>query len=449
MPPSTTGKFFPSGGPFGDFSPSGGPFGDRSLPAPSPLALAVDALVAGHDVDVLGVLPSLRAQALLVYAGAAADSVDVAAIVDVLRRRPRFLDQDVAIGADDPVVNALVDARGVGAADRAARALVDAAVLALEGQKLRHGFVAPSSSLKAHFASPDEAKAILNLVAEQADQLQVTPPALSSWRPPPLPTDRVVHVVVGGGARRVLDLLSPSVRRLKVELSLVGRGPRGAHAVGDDDDVYRGLALLHNDDVKSVVERRGADADEGCVEADDGAGFVVDVARLHEELVDRRARSLIMPLKKARAVVIGVVDVTAVGAVCEALLEAGVSVGSVQSLISATPLGGDDDDNDDSHDNDDPSIVDAGDLRLWPGRAAAFSVSAPSSLVWTSQHRADAGAMMAAQALAKARLMASLSSSSSSWPVERRRFVRDDGSGPALRALASMVSLEGRPTPRA
>ena len=144
-------------------------------------------------------------------------------------QREGLLEGDVIVDADDATAidDVDVDGRGVGVGERAALAVVDAVVLALEGQKLRHGFAPEAVTLREHFASPDEAREILRVVADIADRLQLLPPKASAWRPQLPSGAKAVHVVVGGGARRVFDLLVPSLRRLRVELSLVGAAGPG------------------------------------------------------------------------------------------------------------------------------------------------------------------------------------------------------------------------------
>ena len=53
-----------------------------------------------------------------------------------------------------------------------------------------------------------------------------------------------------------------------------------------------------------MAERRAHAAEP----VDDGHVFIVDCARLSDELVDRRARALLGPLKRANVVIVGVVD---------------------------------------------------------------------------------------------------------------------------------------------
>jgi hypothetical protein len=392
----------------------------------------------GSTVDVAAYLPSLRQSPIGAYGGAAADAIDVAALVDVLTRRPALLAGDGVVSADDDAAAASsgLDPRGSSAADRAALAVVDAAIFALEGQKLRHGYVPAAQALRAHFTTPAEAKDILKAVAAADAHVEVVGPTVSSWRPGPIVADRAVHVVVGSGARLVLDLLAPSVRRLKVELSLLGRHKQGMAAPpAHDDDVYRGLQLLHAGDPQSVVERRRGDADEGCVEADDGEGFVVDCTRLQDDLVDRRLRTLVVPLKRARAVIVGVTDVALVADVMMHLATAGASIKSVQQLSLSR--------DDDAGvgvgvgvDGNDPFLLDAGSGQLWPGKSEGWSWSTPSSLVWPTAPgiRCDVGAFAAAQALAHARL----SVSNASWTAPLRRRVRHGDSGSGLEAIAAI-----------
>lgn len=252
------------------------------------------AVDGGADVvsvdDLLWPWRQLRPRA---HKGAGDDAVDVKALVDVLARHPDALVSPLRPIDDEP--------RGRPLRQQLARAVVDACVLGLEQQKLRHGMTAPAASLKQAFASPDVARDTLVAVRDAAvPSVDVGAVAVDVAVP------AGAHVVAGVVARRLQDLLSPYVRKLRVDLALLGR----AGAVVDDDDVYRGLAVLNDREPGCVAERR-ADAGEF---GDDGRVFVVDCARLVEDHVDRRARSLIGPLKKAGVVVVGVVDASALAA---------------------------------------------------------------------------------------------------------------------------------------
>jgi hypothetical protein len=404
--------------------------------ATAPLARAIDAVVAGADLtppDVATLLPGLRALGPAAAPLAGEDVVDVATVVDVLRRRPGLLDTDPA-DADGLVVSVavdddFVDPRGAPIAVRAARAVVDAAVLALEAKKLAFGLTAPPAALKSAFVSPDEARATLLALRGLDDRVAVASSSSSSGWAAALPPDREVHVVAGAAARRVLDLLAPSVRRLRVELALAGR--RGA--VIDDDDVYRGLLRLHAADPATVDERRARDAEEGVVEVDDGAGFVVDATALLEDLVDRRARGLVLPLKKARVGIVGVVDPLDLGRVLRGLADDGVTVRSLQLLVPAT-VG-------DEHDDDVDTVgavVDAGSGHVWPGAAATATLSLPWLGLAPAGVAADEGAFTLLQAAAAAGLDGVLTT------TPRLQRVVGDDSGAGLAALARMVQVKAR-----
>jgi len=402
----------------------------------APLVRATDAVAAGADLaadDVAGLLPALRASAGRSAPLAGADVIDVATIVEILRRRPGL----PAVGAAGPVVIDVdddpVDPRGAPAAVRAARAVVDAAVLALEAKKLAFGLVAPAAALKAGFASPDEARATLVWLRDLEDRVVVAASSLAapSWAAA-MPPDREVHVVAGAGARRVLDVLAPSVRRLRVELALAGR--RGA--VVDDDDVYRGLVRLHGADPATVAERRAADAGEGVVEVEDGAGFVVDATALAEDLVDRRARGLVLPLKKARVGVVGVVDPADLARVLAGLAEDGVVVRSLQLLVPAT-IADDDTSRDGGADIGSGAVVDAASGHLWPGTSASATLSLPWLGLAPDGVAVDEGAFTLLQAAAAAGLDGGLPS------PQLLRVVGDD-SVASLAALARMVQVKAR-----
>lgn len=273
----------------------------------APLCRAVDALYEGSPVDVDGLLLAWRRLAPRCHPQAAADVVDVDAVVDVLRRRP-----DALIA---PLVPIDADPRGSPVRLQMARCLADACILGLERAKLRHGLTASSSSLQAAFASPTAARDTLQALSEHpgATILKVAPHACTttSWaeglhaRLPQGKQAAQLHMVAGVGARRLFDLISPYARRLRVELALLGR----VAGVVDDDDVYRGLQCLNEREPRCVLERRSHSQEP----ADDGAVFVIDFARVTEGQVDRRVRALVAPLQKANVVIVGVVDVALLG----------------------------------------------------------------------------------------------------------------------------------------
>lgn len=406
----------------------------------APIARAVDAVVCGEALDphvVDSLLPSLRALPLAAAPLAGDDEVDVGALVEIVRRRPSLLQPrnddgpvwlDVEAGALDP--------RGSPRATRAARTVLDAVVVALEAKKLAFGFTAAPAALKAACSTPDDARALLRSVHALEARVGVSPSSPSSAWTAAIPADREIHVVAGGVSRRLVDLLSPAVRRLRVELALAGR--RGG--VIDDDDVYRGLERLFESDPETVLERRAHDATEGVIEADDGGGFVVDAAALSEELVDRRARGLIAPLKKARVAIVGVVDPSDLGTVLAGLTADGHTVRALQLLVPATRGASDtnNSDNDNDLDPDDGAIIDAASGHLWPGGAATATVSVPWLGLVPASVAADEGAFVLLQAAARWSL--------ANPPSVATRLVRRTHyhTGAALRALAAMVAVRTR-----
>lgn len=394
------------------------------------IAGAVAALLRGDDVAVDALLPAWRALAPACHPLACADVVDIAALTQVLARRPGLLVPGDACG----VVEAKdVDPRGGRRAAAVAGALADALVVALEARKLAFGMTAPKDALRAAFSDPDTARDALAAVRDLAVTIA---PSSSTSAPAPDSTaeltaalraahdaGRPVHLVVGAPVRRLLDVLSPYCRRLRVDLALAGRAPS---AVPDDDDVYRGLDRLLAAAPDTVAERRRSDADEGFVDVD--AGFVVDAARLVEDHVDRRARGLVTALKRARVVVVGVVDEGAVPALdvvpaSTRVVAAGNGNASLGALLGALldvasgavlPLARGNDDGDDHGCATSLSL---------PWRALA---PAASGLV------VDEGAFAAAQALWRRRI------DDVRWPAPTV-VVDDDSSRAALQALAAMV----------
>jgi hypothetical protein len=391
----------------------------------APVASAVTALLQGHDVDVDALLPAWRALAPACHPLANADVVDVAALTAVLARRPGLLGGGDDVGDGRGVVDVVDDdPRGGRPAAAVARALADALTVTLESRKIGFGMAAPPAALREAFSDPATARDVLSAVRDLAGVTIATTTssqesataaltaALSATASP----GRPVHIVAGAGVRRILDVLSPYCRRLRVDLALAGRAPG---AVADDDDAYRGLDRLVRAAAGTVTERRAADADEGFV--DTNAGFVIDAARLVEDHVDRRARGLVAALKRARVVVVGVVDEAACAALdvvpaSTRVLAAGTADGALFALLDAAtgavlPL------LDVDHDADVTTSLSL----PWRGLAPA-----------AVQIGVDEGAYAAAQALWRRRL------DDPRWPLPAV-VVADDASRAALQALASMV----------
>ncbi|HEY1099733.1 MAG TPA: hypothetical protein VGF99_12440, partial [Myxococcota bacterium] len=374
----------------------------------------VDDVDEDVTIAVAPLLPVVRAARIGAYPGAADDVVDVDAIVDVIARH-RWL---LARAADAPVVLSAAD----GSDDdsirrhRATRLLIDALVLGLEAQKLRWGLRPDLSQLKRAFVDGDEARHVLGVVAALPDDLRVRalPPA-SFAKAPSIAADRQVHVVVGPLVRHLTSMFSSAVRRLRVDLALLGRQA----GVVDDDDVYRGLALLDAREPRCRAERRLQDVDDGVV--DDGRFVVVDPLKLREELVDRRLRSLLTPLKRARAVIVAVADDIDVD---QALATTPTSVQIVVagSARSRTPW-----------------LVSAGNGALLPANGDAAdvehgtSLSLPSPLLARPFADADDGAWSLLTGVLAARLVMPL-------PAPRVH-VGDDVSAVCLDAVAAMVAL--------
>jgi len=390
-------------------------------PVIAPLVRAVDALLAGDVVDITPLLPVVRAARIAGYDTAGVDDVDVVLLADVLRRRPDILD-GTAESAVDGTLSLSDDDDSIALAPRrhrATRLLVDALIVGLESTKLRWGLRPRPAILKTVFASPDEARAVLAAVAAVPETILAQPllrspststtPALRGANP------GNVHVVVGPAARRLRDMLSPAVRRLRVDLALLGRH----NGIVDDDDVYRGLALL-DDEPGCRAERDAADAAEGLILDDDGA-FVVDSTRLLEEHVDRRLRSLLLPLKKARATIVGIVD--------DDHLDAALTLApkSIQIVVASSAVT-----------SSAPWFVDAGSGAIVVGDSddRVASLSVPSPLLVHDGVEWDDGAWRLQQAVAAARLVGPL-------PAPQTRS-GDDLSALCAAAVAAMVSIPDR-----
>jgi len=377
----------------------------------APIVAAVDAVAQGHDVDVSPLLAAVRASSPRAYPGAGSDDVDVPSLVAALGRHAHALDDD---GVFSPTFDDGDEA--------AARAVLDALCVALEAKKLAHGLVPQAAALKASFASPAEAKAVLQRVVARygragEDGVDVIvaglEPSAADMPDISIASGRPAHIVVGAPGGRLAALLSPSVRRLRVELALLGR--KGSAGAADDDDVYRGLAVLDADAPQTVAERRARDADEGVVRGE--RSFVIDAARLNDELVDRRARAALLALKRTKAVIVGVPDAGALLAL------------PAVDWRTATIL---------SHGDgqDDGTLVDAATGHLWPG-GSGVALSVPWRGLAPAGVDVDEGGFALAQAWAHLRLVRSTLPACLRVVVRRRDGRPIDDSDAALTALTA------------
>lgn len=380
----------------------------RAIDAAHAALVGTDQGAADASFDVSGLLWAWRALAPRVHPLAQSDVVDVDALAGVLARWPgATAGAAFVVGGDLGVV----DVRGVTVFDRAARALADACTLGLEQEKLRHGLSAPAAALKAHFASPDDARVALMAVRD-ADVPVVAGVDVDIRVDVAGVSDAVVFA--GAGALRVYDLLSPYVRRHKVDLALVGR--QGSAV--DDDDVYRGLAALFARAPEAAAERRAVEAEVGFT--DGGAVFVVDVDALREDDVDRRARSLVAPLKRAHkgAALVGVVDV----ALLPDVLRQVQRVRAVRGLCRGTTS---------SHPR---AFVDAADRGTYGFGADAPLRALPSLLVGSVDEDGIVGAVDVVAAAAAFGV--------DRGAVDVVAVAADDDSAAGLAALAAVVAIE-------
>lgn len=378
----------------------------------SPLAMAVEALCGGHVVDVEALLAAVRATPIAGYPGAAADIVDVPAILDVLSRHPHVNEHAQHLDDDGLLYLAAATDDDAPRRHRASRLLVDGIVLALESRKLQWGQRPAPAALKAHFASPDDARAVLSSLATLPPlRLHPVDNVVVARNPPSVGADRVVHVVVGHAAQRLFDMLSPAVRHLRVDLALLGR--RNGRI--DDDDVYRGLAHVDAHDPACRHERNSADASLGVRTF--GDHFVVDTAVLQEDLVDRRLRSLLAPLKKQRAVIVGVIDDDALPAVLW------LQPRTLQVVSTCT-----------GPTSSSPTLLDAASGHVWPG-ADGLSLSLPSPLLFpvSAPFVVDDSAFALVQAAARA-----ATERGTPLPVVK---LGDEASTVCLAAVAAMVPV--------
>ena len=389
-----------------------------------------DDVAAVDTVDITSLLSLARAAGIRGYRAAADDGIDVEAIVDVVARHRHVLHREAE--TDQPLLLSEHDDDSAGTdvirRHRAARLLVDALILGLESHKLRWGMRPLPSQLKSAFSSADEARAVLAAVAALPVDIRVARLSPAAVCPAPVHrTDRVVHVVAGPLAHHLQAMFSPAVRRLRVDLALLGR----SGGVVDDDDVYRGLARLDHREPRCRAERRLQDADEGVV--DDGRFLIIDPQRLHEDLIDRRLRSLLTPLKRARVLIVVVADdvdvdeAVAIGATSIQLIVGGSAITKPPWLVAA----------------DSGTVIASSGALDEPAPLASLSVPSPllapiDGSCW------DDGAFDLLQRITRARLRSApaTSSTTTTTPVPSPRLhLGDDSSSLCLAAIAAIVPV--------
>jgi hypothetical protein len=313
------------------------------------LSRAARALVEEGRVSTEGLLAAYRALRPLGFAGehddAGADRLDVGFLLrcrslggDALLRARRIVVEralprtGVTITRMDEEPSA-VRWRGPADDDASGEALALALGLSLEAAKLAHGLGAPADVLRAAFATPLDARAAVDALAEggaareielvREDAARVDGAALAA-----LVQDRPVYVVAGAGAHRVHDLVSPYTRRLREDLVKLGKdlgAPR-------DDEPYAALDVLLRDE-HVHAERRAVEAADGFVSAGPGV-VVVRCEAFPDAEADRRCREALVQLKRARALL---VLVEASGASLEQALQIlGGSTRAVALLVEGT-----------------------------------------------------------------------------------------------------------------
>jgi hypothetical protein len=308
------------------------------------LARAARALVEEGSLSTEGLLPAWRILSPQFHPGARHDVVDVATVArcralggDALLRAETLAVRPASARAPLRVVDgALASARDSAAGDALALALA----LSLETAKLSHGLPVPDDALRAAFATPAEAQRALHAlrsggVARNVDALPFLESAAARIDPDrltALAADRPCYVVVGAGARRIHDLLSPFARRLRAELTALGGAP-GARG----DESYAGIAALYAaDDARSGGvddERSTVEASEGFSAAGDGA-LAVLCEKLAEGEADARVRDATTSLKRARALLVLVEErASSLRAVLDAV---GASTRAVLCVVEAS-----------------------------------------------------------------------------------------------------------------
>lgn len=301
------------------------------------LSRAARALVEEGELSTDGLLPAWRLLAPRFHAGADQDVVDVATIARCRALLAHDRIQVVSASPRAPV--RFIDGALAGARDSVVGdAFATALALSLETAKLSHGLPVPDDALRAAFATPAEAQRALDAmraggVVRSVDAtpfLHDADARIDTNRLAALARDRPTYVVVGVGARRIHDLLSPFARRLRAELA-----PLGAHARGDE--LYAGIAALYGaDDTNSGTvddERLAVEANDGFDATGPGAVAVL-CEKLTESEVDARVREAATSLKRARALLVLVEE--RASSLAYVLQAAGASARAVVCVVDAS-----------------------------------------------------------------------------------------------------------------
>jgi hypothetical protein len=286
------------------------------------IARAYDALREQGELgadDIRALLPAWRALSPAGHPGAGADTLDVntlAAIasqsIDLVGahalhvsagafRAPVRIEPAHAGGPDEGAQNeAALALLGV----EPGTALALALTLSLEGAKRAHGIGASADALRAAFATPEDARAVLDALDACGGARRVTFRENDDGTASAVSRavgDRPAFVFCAAGAFGVHDLLSPYARRLGAKLALAGRG-----RVRSDDDTYRGIERIAALEPDAVFERLAAEEQDGLVRC--GRALVIQLDRVPESGIDARAREAAVVLKKARAAIVCVSD---------------------------------------------------------------------------------------------------------------------------------------------
>ena len=306
------------------------PPGETSTQALATLCDATRHLRRHGDIAVEPLLLSWRSLRPALHPRAEDDAVDVGFIRRALDVGGPSLLRSAAVIATPHDPRGRFLRRGTGVLGEA---LAWACGLSLEAKKFAHGLRPSADDLRPWFQTPSEARHAIDALLQGGSARTVRIAPLSSAAPA-LPKDRVIHIVAGAGAWRVVDLLSPYARRLREPLKKLGHSLSPSAEAPSDDDVYGGMRRLFHTVPVCLAERRSVEAARDGI-IDDGAVAVIRMEAVADELVDRRVRAVAQGLKRSRAVIVALADPAALHTILRSELE----VTSVQIVVEGSRAG--------------------------------------------------------------------------------------------------------------
>ncbi len=256
--------------------------------------------------EIAALLPAWRVLQPRSHAGAGDDALDLVTVARVtslqIWRQSHAVCQSAGLRG---ALRMRSDVHDTIMMPHAADALAALLCAALEQAKRAHGFAAAREALPRAFDTPAAAQLALAalddaVARDQQRSLAIAPPTLA-W--PSFGALTPTYLVVGAGAVRMHDVLSPYARRLGPRLMGLARTQAGVGgARGGDDLAYAAIEVLHATHPDTLVERLSAEAGDGFY-ADD-VGIIVDCQALPPTGADGRAAAHLERLRRARARVV-------------------------------------------------------------------------------------------------------------------------------------------------